>query len=270
MVSDLVRAALPAAGEPGSTSAVGVVNELLSTAGKPGMLACRLVPALRADRSTVLGRLRPLFNEVPVGERASDTVAALALPAEETRRPDVLVELIAATLLGERDTPADLAQMGVSGRPVLSVVELQERLVVGLLIGWGLRRVVSWGAWLYQATRPDWAPKPGPLLDRFLQVVRGLQPLQTVAPSRPEPVPAGLLVPAVEESTEPTADGVELLPEEMIGRYFADARRKWPLFCRDGSAQAADPVWRSRLVRMYLTAEDRQSELESTEEAVGR
>lgn len=274
LASGLVRAALPVPGEADTTSAVGVVDELLSSTGKPGVLAGVFVPALRADRSTVLSRLRPLLNDVQVGERAADTVAALALPAEETRRPDVLVELIASTLLGERDTPADLAQMGVSGRPVLSVVELQERLVVGLLIGWGLRRVVSWGAWLYQATRPDWEPKPGPLLDRFIQVVRGLQSLLNAAPNlaapAAEPVTARVLAPAVGESTELPGDGVELLPEEMIGRYFADARRKWPMFCRDGSAQAADPAWRSRLVRMYLAAEDRQSELESTEQAVSR
>ena len=238
------------------------------------MLANVLVPALCADRTAVLGRLRPLFNDVQVGERAADTVAALALPAEETRRPDVLVELIAATLLGERDTPADLAQMGVSGRPVLSVVELQERLVVGLLIGWGLRRVGSWGAWLYQATRPDWAPKPGQLLDRFVQrrsraaaaPDRGVEPGRDGGRARTGSVSA----PAVGESAEPAGDGVDLLPEEMIGRYFAEARRKWPLFCRDGSAQAADPVWRSRLVRMYLAAEDHQFKLESTEQAVSR
>jgi hypothetical protein len=104
-----------------------------------------------------------------VGERSGDVVSMLGLPGEQIRRPEVLTDLIAETLLGERDTASDLAVLGVAGSPVLCETELRERLVVGLLIGWGLRRVSSWGAWLYQATRPDWLPKPGPLLDRFLQ-----------------------------------------------------------------------------------------------------
>jgi hypothetical protein len=113
LASGLVRAALFASGEADSTSAVGVVDELLSSTGKPGVLAGVLVPALYADRSAVLGRLRPLFNDVQVGERAADTVAALALPTEETRRPDVLVALIAATLLGERTLLLTVADGGV-------------------------------------------------------------------------------------------------------------------------------------------------------------
>ncbi len=172
--SALVGAESSTSGTPDSTSAVGVVPELLSSPERPGLLARVLVPALRRDRAAIIARLRPLFNELPVGERSAETVARLALPAEETRRPDVLGELLAATLLGERDTFADLGRLGVSGQPTLSVIELRERLVVGLLIGWGLRRVEAWGAWLYQATRPGWTPKPGPLLGRFAQLVQSL------------------------------------------------------------------------------------------------
>ena len=228
------------------------------------------MPALLTDRADAVRQLRPLFNEQPVGERSLDTVTVLSLPVEETRRPDVLTDLIAATLLGERDTVADLRQLGVSGKPVLSEADLRERLVVGLLIGWGLRRVSSWGAWLYQATRPEWTPKPGPLLDSFTRLARGLKtaPAGAGPARRPRMAPApAVAAPAM----VPPPLGEELLSEETVARHFAAARQKWPMFCRDGSVQAADPVWRSRLVRMYLAAEERQSQFETTtEQAVGR
>lgn len=266
--SALVEAASPVSAIPYSTSSVGVVHELLSTDSRPGLLVTAVVPALRRDRAGVLARLRPLFNQAPVGERSRDTVTALALPVEETRRADVLGELIAATLLGERDTTADLRQLGVSGTPTLTVAELRERLVVGLLIGWGLRRVSSWGAWLYQATRPGWSPKPGPLLDSFTHLSRTF----TTAPVKAQPAAASLIrsqPPAATPPPAPTPDEA-LLPEETVSRFFAAARRKWPMFCRDGSAQASDPVWRSRLVRMYLTAEQQHVRLETTEQMVSR
>jgi hypothetical protein len=167
-----------------------------------------------------------------VGERSGDVVSMLGLPGEQIRRPEVLTDLIAETLLGERDTASDLAVLGVAGSPVLCETELRERLVVGLLIGWGLRRVSSWGAWLYQATRPDWLPKPGPLLDRFLQQVRALDPLAVAArlpeatlPLAPTPVVVSSAVVAESGDAE-----LDLLAEEIILRYFAAARRKWPMF----------------------------------------
>jgi hypothetical protein len=265
--SDLVGAVSPGSAIPDSTSAVGVVHELLSSNDRPGLLATTVVPALRADRTAVLLRLRPLFNQTPVGERSLETLTALSLPVEETRRPDVLGELIAATLLGERDTATDLRQLGVSGTPVLTEHELRERLVVGLLIGWGLRRVSSWGAWLYQATRPGWSPKPGPLLDSFTQHARALTTVPDGAPVKAAPAsirPQPLVAPP------PPAPEEALLPEETVNRFFTAARRKWPMFCRDGSVQASDPVWRSRLVRMYLTAEEHHVQLETTEQMVSR
>jgi hypothetical protein len=271
---DLVRAGLLESGTSDSTSAVGVVQELLSSRSQSGYLAAVLVPALRRDRSAVIARLRPLFNELPVGERSAETVTRLALPSEETRRPDILGALIADTLLGERDTVADLGQLGVSGPPpALSLEQLRERLVVGLLIGWGLRRVASWGAWLYQATRPGWAPKPGPLLDRFIQLVRSLEPLLVDAPPSAEPqpnMPLPVVSAATTQATDRAPEEPELLSEETVHRYFAAAQRKWPMFCRDGSVQAADPVWRSRLVRMYLAAEERQTTLDSTGQVMMR
>lgn len=266
---------------PDSTSAVGVVQELLTRQDRPGQLASVMVPALRTDRTTVLHRLRSLFNDAPMGERSASAVSVLALPTEEIRRPDVLADLLAATLLGERDTPADLRLLGVSGTPLLSEPELRERFVVGLLIGWGLRRVESWGAWLYQATRPGWSPKPGPLLDRFTQMVETLALVQPPVASPHEtsrPAPTRTVPPGDPRSVSPevTAASVEMpadgpvLPEETVSRYFAAARRKWPMFCRDGSVQASDPVWRSRLVRMYLAAEQHQAQLETTDQAVSR
>jgi hypothetical protein len=145
--------------------------------------------------------------------------------------------------------------------------------VVGLLIGWGLRRVASWGAWLYQATRPGWAPKPGPLLDRFIQLVRSLEPLLVDAPPSAEPqpnMPLPVVSAATTQATDRAPEEPELLSEETVHRYFAAAQRKWPMFCRDGSVQAADPVWRSRLVRMYLAAEERQTTLDSTGQVMMR
>lgn len=267
----LVSAASPGSSEA-ATSAVGVVHQLLSEQGRPGLIATGLVPALGSDRALVVSRLRLLFNERPISERAAGIVTALMLPTEETRRPDVLSELIAATVLGERDAAADLARLGVSGKPTLTAVELQERLVVGWLIGWGLRQVGSWGAWLHQATRPDWSPKPGPLLNQFLELVRSLRSGAEIRPVhavRPSAVIGALEAPGLQPRLEPATDG-ELLPDDTVRRHFAAARQKWPMFCRDGSAQAADPVWRSRLVRMYLAAEERHTEVETTEQAAGR
>ena len=160
-----------------TTSAVGVVEELLTSDAGPGLLAASVVPALCRDRPVVTSRLRTLFNDVTIAERAADVIASLGLPGEQTRRCDVLADLVADTLLGGRDTLDDLRRLGVTGVPPLTAALLQERLVVGLLIGWGLRRVASWGAWLYQATRPEWTPKPGPLLNQFLDLARALPSL---------------------------------------------------------------------------------------------
>lgn len=275
--SSLVGAASLVSTIPDSTSEVGVVQELLSSRDRPGLLAAVLVPLLRSDRIGAAARLRVLFNDALVGERAADTVTALALPLEETRRPDILSDLLVATLLGERDTPADLRRLGVSGTPALSAPELRERMVLGLLIGWGLRRVESWGAWLYQATRPGWAPKPGPLLDRFTTLVRELIPASAAPPgasSKPvAALPAATLRPlpgAADHAAAEVPAEEMLLPEDIVTQHFAAARRKWPMLCRDGSAQATDPTWRSRLVRMYLAAQERQAELDTTEQVVSR
>ena len=199
-VPPLASTAFPESRAAEATSAVGVVQQLLSSDNSPGLLATSLVPALRHNRAPVIARLRTMFNDVTVSERAADVVAYLGLPGEATRRPDILADLLADTLLGDRDTPADLLRLGVSGAPLLTVTQLRERLVVGLMIGCGLRRVASWGAWLHQATRPEWTPKPGPLLNELLGIARtvqsrpsslastqtGPEPFQT----RPEPVAA--------------------------------------------------------------------------------
>lgn len=278
-LSALVKAASPVSVMPDSTSAVGVVQELLTRQDRLGRLTTVMVPALHTDRPAVLHRLRLLFNDAPMGERSEVTVSLLALPMEETRRPDVLAELLAATLLGERDTLADLRLLGVSGSAMVSEHELRERMVVGLLIGWGLRRVESWGAWLYQATRPGWSPKPGPLLDRFTRLLESLA-AAAAPPVRPPheaslPAMAAPVHPrAVSQEMAPAPAGIPsdgpVLPEETVTRYFAAARRKWPMFCRDGSVQASDPVWRSRLVRMYLAEEERHAELDTTEQVASR
>ena len=92
-----------------------------------------------------------------------------------------------------------------------------------------------------------------------------MQPPPAAASGRPEPAPP----PPTAASPAPGKEA-ELLPEAIVDRHFAAARRKWPMFCRDGTPQAADPVWRSRLVRMYLTSADRQAELETPEQVMSR
>ena len=67
---------------------------------------------------------------------------------------------------------------------------------------------------------------------------------------------------ATRTRTEPQQVTPDVLADDVIAEYLPAARKRWPLFARDGTRQATDPVWQSRLVRMYLADLRRGTDLE--------
>lgn len=296
VASSQVSARFPGSGErdsqaPTSSESVGV-SSLLSHDAGPGTIRSALVPALHADRGRAVRRLYKLFNVPVVAERAQPLVEALGLPNARTSRPQVLADWVAAVLLEERDVVADLTSLSVTGTFSLDRETLAERLVLGVIIGLGMRKVASWGAWMYRATRPQFDAKHNDTVVAFAKelAVLGSGGAQTPGVAQPTPqspaqnttrdvppVAAPVVSASTEPSAQPPADAGDTVPAPataptsassttsqadsspldvaFVDRHFEAARQAFPMFCKPGSRAENDPASRARVVRLYLTQE---------------
>lgn len=270
--SPLVKAAFVDPGMRGAattSTSQSVVQQLLSSDTEQGLLRSRLVPALHSDRARTEARLYKVFNDTTVADRATGLLGQLQLPAASTERAQVLTTYLADLLLDRRTAVQDLADLNVSGPPLLDPRQLTERLVVGIVVGLGMKKVAAWGAWLHQATRPSWTPKPNQTIDRFTTTVLSMTTpgyLEQAHEPPPVAVRAGEPVtgrPAAPESAEREPTPPDVLPPHVVAEHLPAAQRRWPLFAREGTRQATDPIWQSRLVRMYLADLRNHSEGES-------
>lgn len=262
---------------------VGVVENLLSSEDRVGLLARVLIPAAAEDRRRVEARLYPLFNDQLVAERAEPVLRAVGLNGAATSRAGLLTGFLIDILLEQRSAAADLDALGVSGRPVLDTLLLKERLTVGVLVGLG-SNISSWGGWLHRVTRNDWTAKPGPLVTKLAPILAALQ-LPASSPPVSKPAAADLAAPELPSPNDrPTpaapgdpADSCAALPDrppknpqanqpdstalddQVIAKHLDAAREALPFLCRPGTRNDTSEG-RQRIVRLYLDLPDHKDQ----------